>query len=142
MRRLTMALISAAGLALSPPAALAQETSFSLELIGNKEKDGKCTVIFKASNKLGVYIADARFEVYLINVTGQALEAFNLKMTAIPSGKQRFMQFPLPYACDQIAALFSNGFSLCQGAKDQTELCNKGLKMSSKIGIAFGDDAT
>lgn len=141
MRRLAMAVIIAAGLALAPPAVLAQEQSFSLELIGNRDKDGKCTVFFSAANKLGFDIADARFEVYIINVTGQALEAFNLKMTAIPSGKQRVMQFPLPYPCEQIAKLFSNGFLSCQGGKDQTELCNRNLRMSSKIAIKFGDDA-
>jgi hypothetical protein len=145
MRRLALVAITAAGFVLAPSAVLAQEKSISLDLIGNKEKDGKCTVFFSAANKLGIDIAGANFEVYLINVTGQALEAFNLKMPAIPLGKQRIMNFPLPYPCDQIAALFSNGFLTCQAGAEQTEqaeLCNQGLRMSSKIGIKFGDDAT
>jgi len=143
MRHLALLMaVMAAGLVSGSAAASAQEKSLSLELIGNKDKDGRCTVIFRAVNKLGVDIGDARFEVYLINVAGQAVDAYNLRLAAVPSGKQRVMQFPLPSPCDQIASLVSNGFSLCQTDKDETELCNKGLRMSSRIGIKFGDDAS
>lgn len=120
---------------------MAQETSFNLQLIGNEAKDGQCTVVFLASNKLGVDISDARFELYIIDVTGAFKGAFNLKLPPIASGKQKAMKFTLPPACDQIDRLLSNGFTVCQGQKDEMDLCNKGLRMSSKNKIIFSDDA-
>lgn len=141
MLRWARALVSAVGLFATGAEVMAQETSFNLQLIGNEAKDGQCTVVFLASNKLGVDITDARFELYIIDVTGAFKGAFNLKLPPIASGKQKAMKFTLPPACDQIDRLLSNGFTVCQGQKDEMDLCNKGLRMSSKNKIIFSDDA-
>lgn len=143
MRRSALALVSALGLIASTAGVAAQEVRFNLDLIGSEEtKDGKCSLAIQAKNKLGADITDALFEVGIIDVSGKFRGSYNLRLPAIASGKQRLLKYEFQLPCKDIEALLPGGFKSCSGQKDNLELCNSGLRMSSKIEISFTDDAT
>lgn len=143
MRRSALALVSALGLFASSVGASAQELRFNLDLIGSEDtKDGKCSLVFLARNKLGIDIRNALFEVTILDVSEQVKGTINLRLPAIASGKQRAVKYEFQVPCKQIASLLPGYFKECMGDKDSLDLCNAGLRMSSKIKIAFTDEAT
>src|SRR5262245_26709975 len=121
--------------------ASAQTPSFDLQLVKIDAKDKVCATLFNFQNKLGADVADAAFEIFIIDVAENIDGPFNLKLGAVKSGKAKYVGFDLPLACEQISRLHMNGFTSCRGDKDYLQECNERKEVSSKTKIPFGDEA-
>ena len=143
MRRMAMAALSAVGIAAAAGQVNAQQTIFNLDLIGSDTEGGQCKVVFDAQNRLGFDIAQAQFEVYILDPARQFKGSYALSLPAIQTGKRKILKFSLPPPCDQIGRLVSNGFTSCTGddGADRLKDCADGLRMSSTRPIPFNDDA-
>lgn len=143
MWRMAMAALSLVGIAAAAGDASAQQAAFNLDLIGSDTEGGQCKVVFDAQNRLGFDIAQAQFEVYILDPARQFKGSYALSLPAIQTGKRKILKFSLPPPCDQIGRLVSNGFTSCAGADsaDRLKECADGLRMSSTRPIPFNDDA-
>lgn len=136
-------LLLAGALAAESTAAMAQNTSFELQLVDAKTQGADCSIVIRVKNLLGIDITEAHYEVQGLDDKDLYKGSFNLSLGEIKKNKERFLHFVLANApCDGIARLHANGFTSCKGDKDYLDLCNNSAKVSSTIKIAFNDDAT
>ncbi|RFC63329.1 hypothetical protein DYI37_09755 [Fulvimarina endophytica] len=151
-RRSIAALASAAILAV-PAAAFAQgsETaqgakdagSLSLELNRAVDTDQGCRLGFVTTNKTGVDLAKAAFEVVLFKPGGLIDRLLVLDFGAMDEGRTKVREFNLSGAdCKAIDRVLVNDVAACEGADGGEAVdknrCMSALAASSKADIAFG----
>ena len=142
MRRGAISLVAAMGVAASASAAAAQEVSFTLDLIGREAKASSCAFIFDAQNKLGVDLGEIKVQIIGLAASGVYEGLWLLSFSNIKDKKRQIKSFELPKSCNEIGKFNVNFFTECKGDKDYKDLCNKGLRASSKVeNVGFSNEA-
>lgn len=142
MKTATLVLSAAVATALSWGAA-AQETAkapaLSLELNGVQPSDKGCRLTFVVTNDLGADLSKAAFEIALFNDAGVVDRLTVLDFKDLPAGKTKVTRFDLAGAdCGKIGRVLVNSATECVGTGIEPAACMRGLKTSTKTGIAFG----
>lgn len=128
--------------AAAPPAA-AQErgagATLGLELNGAQPSDKGCRLTFVVTNDLGADLSKAAFEIALFNAAGVVDRLTVLDFKELPAGKTKVTRFDLAGTdCAKVSRVLVNASTECAGAGIESAACMSGLKISTRIGIAFG----
>ena len=143
MKTATLVLSAAAATVLSTDAG-AQEAAkaapaLSLELNGAQPSDKGCRLTFVVNNGLGGDLAKAAFEIALFNDAGVVDRLTVLDFKDLPADKTKVTRFDLAGTeCGKISRVLVNGVTECVGAGLDPATCTRGLKTTTKAGIAFG----
>jgi len=143
MKTATLVLSAAVATALSWNAA-AQEAAkpapaLSLELNGAQPSDKGCRLTFVVANELGSDLSKAAFEIALFNEAGVVDRLTVLDFKDLPAGKTKVTRFDLAGTdCAKVSRVLVNAATECAGAGIEPAACMRGLKTSTRTGIAFG----
>jgi hypothetical protein len=126
------------------PHAMAQQASaptpaLSLELNGVQPSEKGCRLTFVVANELGADLTRAAFEIALFNDAGVADRLTVLEFKDLPAGKTKVSRFDLAGTdCARVSRVLVNSVAECTGQGVEPAACLRGLKTSSRAGIAFG----
>lgn len=138
-------LLSAAAVALSTvaaPVAAQDSPEFSLEL--NNAADtgaGGCRLTYVATNRTGVDLSQAAYEVAVFNGSGIVSRILVLAFGALPEGKTRIVQFDISdQPCADTSRIVVNDMAECTLAEDGAtgDFCLSTLVTASRAQIQFG----
>ncbi len=88
---------------------------------------------------LGADLSKAAFEIALFNEAGVVDRLTVLDFKDLPAGKTKVTRFDLAGAdCGKISRVLINSATECAGTGVEPAACMRGLKTSTKTGIAFG----
>ncbi|TIT74574.1 MAG: hypothetical protein E5W56_17720 [Mesorhizobium sp.] len=135
-------LTSALAMSLGPAPAWAQSAPapiLSLELNAAQPSDKGCRLTFVVNNALGADLSKAAFETALFNQAGVVDRLTVLDFKDLQAGKTRVTRFDLYGAdCGKIGRVLIKSATECAGTGVEPATCMRGLKTSTKTGIAFG----
>jgi hypothetical protein len=126
------------------PHAMAQQASapapaLSLELNGVQPSEKGCRLTFVVANELGADLTRAAFEIALFNEAGVVDRLTVLEFKDLPAGKTKVSRFDLAGTdCARVSRVLVNSVAECTGQGVEPAACLRGLKTSSRAGIAFG----
>jgi hypothetical protein len=126
------------------PHAMAQQASaptpaLSLELNGVQPSEKGCRLTFVVANELGADLTRAAFEIALFNEAGVVDGLTVLEFKDLPAGKTKVSRFDLAGTdCARVSRVLVNSVAECTGQGVEPAACLRGLKTSSRAGIAFG----
>ena len=133
-----MSLAAVPAWAQSAPAP-AQGPGLSLELNAAQPSDKGCRLTFVVNNALGADLSKAAFEIALFNAAGVVDRLTVLDFKDLPAGKTKVTRFDLAGAdCGKLSRVLINSATECVGNGVDPATCMRGLKTSTKTGIAFG----
>ena len=133
-----MSLAAVPAWAQSAPAP-AQGAVLSLELNAAQPSEKGCRLTFVVNNALGANLSKAAFEIALFNEAGVVDRLTVLDFKDLPAGKTKVTRFDLAGAdCGKLSRVLINSATECAGAGVEPAACMRGLKTSTKTGIAFG----
>jgi hypothetical protein len=113
--------------------------SLNLELNAAQPSDKGCRLTFVVNNALGSDLSKAAFEIALFNEAGVVDRLTVLDFKDLPSGKTKVTRFDLAGAdCGKLGRVLINSATECAGNGVEPATCMRGLKTSTKTGIAFG----
>lgn len=113
--------------------------SLNLELNAAQPSDKGCRLTFVVNNALGSDLSKAAFEIALFNEAGVVDRLTVLDFKDLPSGKTKVTRFDLAGAdCGKLSRVLINSATECAGNGVEPATCMRGLKTSTKTGIAFG----
>ncbi|TIV69146.1 MAG: hypothetical protein E5V89_20060 [Mesorhizobium sp.] len=135
-------LTSALAMSLGPAPAWAQSApapTLNLDLNAAQPSDKGCRLTFVVNNALGADLSKAAFEIALFNEAGVVDRLTVLDFKDLQAGKTKVMRFDLSGAdCGKIGRVLINSATECAGTGVEPATCMRGLKTSTKTGIAFG----
>ncbi|RWX62861.1 hypothetical protein EN780_25380 [Mesorhizobium sp. M4B.F.Ca.ET.089.01.1.1] len=135
-------LASTLAMSLAAAPAWAQSASapqLSLELNAAQPSDKGCRLTFVVNNALGADLSKAAFEIALFNEAGVVDRLTVLDFKELPAGKTKVTRFDLAGTdCAKVSRVLINSAAECAGAGVKPAGCMRGLKTSTKTGIAFG----
>lgn len=138
-------LFTAAAVAFSITAApvAAQDTpEFILELNNAADTDaGGCRLTYVATNRTGVDLSQAAYEVAVFNGNGIVSRILVLAFGALPEGKTRIVQFDISdQQCADTSRIIVNDVAECTLAEDGAtgDFCLSTLATASRAAIQFG----
>jgi len=138
-------LFTAAAVALSivaTPVAAQDTPEFVLEL--NNAADtgaGGCRLTYVATNRTGVDLSQAAYEVAVFNGSGIVSRILVLAFGALPEGKTRIVQFDISdQQCADTSRIVVNDVAECTLAEDGAtgDFCLSTLATASRAAIQFG----
>lgn len=146
MARLTTSLrllASTLAMSLATVPARAQQSApvpaLTLELNGAQPSDKGCRLTFVVTNNIGADLSKAAFEVALFNDAGVVDRLTVLDFKELPAGKTRVTRFDLAGTdCAKLGRVLINSATDCAGAGVESAACLRGLKTTTRTGIAFG----
>ncbi len=140
MRILLAAAALGCCVALEPASAQqAPSSSLSLELNGLQASEKGCRLTFVVANELGADLTRAAFEIALFNEAGVVDRLTVLEFKDLPAGKTKVSRFDLAGTdCAKVSRVLVNSVAECSGEGIDPAACLRGLKTSSRAGIAFG----
>ena len=113
--------------------------ALSLELNGAQPSDKGCRLTFVVTNDLGADLAKAAFEIALFNKAGVVDRLRVLGFKDLPAGKTKVTRFDLAGTdCAKVSRVLVNAATECAGSGIEPTACMRGLKTSTRAGIAFG----
>jgi hypothetical protein len=138
--------LAALAVAFGTPSAMAQQApapapvpALSLELNGVQSSDKGCRLTFVVANQLGADLATVAFEIALFNEGGVVDRLTVLEFKDLPAGKTKVTRFDLAGTdCAKVSRVLVNRVAECSGQGVEPAACLRGLKTSSRAGIAFG----
>ncbi|RAZ89197.1 hypothetical protein DPM33_19790 [Mesorhizobium hawassense] len=137
-----MSLAAAPAWAQSAPAQApgsAPDSALSLELNAAQPSEKGCRLTFVVKNPLGTDLSKAAFEIALFNQAGVVDRLTVLDFKDLPAGKTKVTRFDLAGAdCGKLIRVLINSATECAGTGVEPAACMRGLKTSTKTGIAFG----
>ena len=111
----------------------------NLELNAAQPSDKGCRLTFVVNNALGADLSKAAFEIALFNEAGVVDRLTVLDFKDLPAGKTKVTRFDLAGAdCGKLSRVLINSATECAGNGVEPATCMRGLKTSTKTGIAFG----
>ncbi|RWA75702.1 hypothetical protein [Mesorhizobium sp.] len=123
----------------APAPIQAQVQTLSLELNAAQPSDKGCRPTFVVNNSLGADLSKAAFEIALFNEAGVVDRLTVLDFKDLPAGKTKATRFDLAGAdCGKLSRVLINSATECAGTGIEPATCMRGLKTSTKTGIAFG----
>ncbi|MDX8521198.1 hypothetical protein [Mesorhizobium dulcispinae] len=139
-------LTSALAMSLGPAPAWTQSApapapvpALTLELNAAQPSDKGCRLTFVVNNALGADLSKAAFEIALFNQAGVVDRLTVLDFNNLPAGKTKVTRFDLAGAdCGKLSRVLINSATECAGTGVEPAMCMRGLKTSTKTGIAFG----
>lgn len=135
-------LTSALAMSLGPAPAWAQSApapTLNLDLNAAQPSDKGCRLTFVVNNALGADLSKAAFEIALFNEAGVVDRLTVLDFKDLQAGKTKVTRFDLSGAdCGRIDRVLINSATECAGTGVEPATCMRGLKTSTKTGIAFG----
>lgn len=136
-------LTSALAMSLAPAPAWAAQPApaptLNLELNAAQPSDKGCRLTFVVNNALGADLSKAAFEIALFNQAGVVDRLTVLDFKDLQAGKTKVTRFDLSGAdCGKIGRVLINSATECAGTGVEPATCMRGLKTSTKTGIAFG----
>jgi hypothetical protein len=136
---------TAAAVALSivaVPAAAQDAPEFILELNNAADTDaGGCRLTYVATNRTGVALSQAAYEVAVFNGNGIVSRILVLAFGALPEGKTRIVQFDISdQQCADTSRIIVNDVAECTLAEDGAtgDFCLTTLATASRAAIQFG----
>ena len=143
--RAISSLSTAAAVALTVAAgpAVAQDNpEFVLELNNAAETDaGGCRLTYVATNRTGVDLSQAAYEVAVFNGSGIVSRILVLAFGALAEGKTRIVQFDISdQQCADTSRIVVNDVAECTLAEDGAtgDFCLSTLATASRASIQFG----
>jgi hypothetical protein len=135
--------LAAVAFAIAAFPALSQETApagaLSLELNAMQPSAKGCRLTFVVTNGLAADISTAAFELALFNAEGVVDRLTVLEFRDLPAGKTKVSRFDLAGAdCGKISRILINTATECAGKGVGAGDCMRGIRTSTKAGIAFG----
>ena len=124
--------------------AAAQESAkpapaLSLELNSAQPSDKGCRLTFVVTNDLGAALSKATFEIALFNEAGVVERLTVLDFKDLPAGKTKVTRYDLAgIDCTKVSRVLVNAATDCAGSGIEPTACMRGLKTSTRAGIAFG----
>jgi hypothetical protein len=113
--------------------------SLNLELNAAQPSDKGCRLTFVVNNALGSDLSKAAFEIALFNEASVVDRLTVLDFKDLPAGKTKVTRFDLAGAdCGKLSRVLINSATECAGNGVEPATCMRGLKTSTKTGIAFG----
>ena len=128
----------------TPIAAVAQaqepaRPALQLELNAVQPSDKGCRLTFVVTNDLGADLSKAAFEIALFNEAGVVDRLTVLDFKDLPAGKTKVTRFDLAGTdCAKVSRVLVNAATECTGSGIEPTACMRGLKTSTRAGIAFG----
>jgi len=130
---------SAPAPAANPVSDPAQGPVLSFELNAAQPSDKGCRLTFVVNNALGTDLSKAAFEIALFNEAGVVNRLTVLDFRDLPAGKTKVTRFDLAGAdCGKLSRVLINSATECAGNGVEPASCMRGLKTTTKTGIAFG----
>ncbi|MDE0849837.1 hypothetical protein [Yoonia sp.] len=143
--RAISSLSTAAAVALTvaaAPVAAQDNAEFVLELNNAAETDaGGCRLTYVATNRTGVDLSQAAYEVAVFNGNGIVSRILVLAFGALPEGKTRIVQFDISdQQCSDTSRIVVNDVAECTLAEDGAtgNFCLSTLATASRASIQFG----
>ena len=143
--RAVSSLFTAAAVALSvvaSPVVAQDEPEFSLELNNAAETEaGGCRLTYVATNRTGVDLSQAAYEVAVFNGSGIVSRILVLAFGALAEGKTRIVQFDISdQPCADTSRIVVNDVAECTVAEDGAtgDFCLSTLSTASRASIQFG----
>ncbi|HTV71746.1 MAG TPA: hypothetical protein VMF90_24710 [Rhizobiaceae bacterium] len=138
LRLLTSAVFMSAVLA-APGGAQETAPTLLLELNAAQPSDKGCRLTFVVTNNLDGDLDRAAFELALFNAEGIVDRLTVLEFRDMPNGKTKVSRFDLAGTdCGKVSRVLVNHATDCVGTGIEPAACMRGLKTSTKGGIAFG----
>ncbi|MFT6088510.1 hypothetical protein [Sulfitobacter sp.] len=130
----------AAPLVLTAQIACAQQAGIdghiAVELNAAETSADACTLSFMVTNGLQTPIEKAVYEVALFDKAGQVSRLTLFDFGTLPPARPRVRQFAVPQAsCDTLGRVLFNGASTCEGDGIAPDVCETGLRPSSRTEI-------
>jgi hypothetical protein len=139
---LLTAALACATLAAPVAAQTADEGAFSLDLNSAAQTEaGSCRLTYVAVNGTKTPLSQTDFEVAVFDAEGVVSRFLVMKFGALVAGKTKVLQFDFDQtSCEQISRIVVNNAPACTLAEtgEQSDICLKGLKTSSRTAIQFG----
>ncbi|SUZ32333.1 hypothetical protein ROE7235_02089 [Roseibaca ekhonensis] len=130
-------MLAAGLLAISP--AVAQQSSFNIELNNLEPVDGGCRLTFVAQNQTGVNLSRTSYDVAVFDDGGAVSDRLILEFGELPGGKTRVVQFLLNRSCTALSRLLLNGAEECTDESGAaSRVCMDALAPSSRVPVSFG----
>jgi len=122
---------------------VAQDTpEFVLELNNAAETDaGGCRLTYVATNRTGIDLSEASYEVAVFNSSGIVSRILVLAFGALPQGKTRIVQFDISdQPCADTSRIVVNDVAACTIAEDGAtgDFCLSTLTTASRASLQFG----
>ena len=137
--------VTAAAVAISmaaAPVAAQDSPEFILELNNAADTEaGGCRLTYVATNRTGVELSQAAYEVAVINGNGIVSRILVLAFGALPEGKTRIVQFDISdQQCADTSRIIVNDVAECTLAEDGAtgDFCMSTLATASRAPIQFG----
>jgi hypothetical protein len=130
----------AAPLVLSAQIACAQQADIdghiAVELNAAETSADACTLSFMVTNGWKTPVEKAVYEVALFDKEGQVSRLTLFDFGALPPGRPRVRQFAVPQtSCENLGRVLFNGASTCEGDGIAPDVCETGLRPSSRTDI-------
>jgi hypothetical protein len=143
--RAVSSLFTAAAVALTvvaAPVAAQDNPEFVLELNNAAETSaGGCRLTYVATNRTGVDLSQAAYEVAVFNGSGIVSRILVLAFGALPQNKTRIVQFDISeQPCADISRIVVNDVAECTLAEDGAtgDFCLSTLSTASRATLQFG----
>lgn len=115
------------------------EPHIAIELNNMQSMEGICRVTFVATNRMGVELEAASYEVVVFDQDHLVDQILLLEFGRLPKGKTRVVQFDLEApSCARISRILVNDARECQGPGLEVEDCLDALEVSSRQPVEFG----
>ena len=119
--------------------AIAQDSSFALELNNASEIENGCRLTYVATNNTGIALTETSYEVAIFDAEGRVQNLLVLEFGQLPVAKTRVVQFDLPaLTCGNISRIVVNNLAACVSADGTHDVCLSSLVTSSRTDMQFG----
>lgn len=127
---------------IAAPVAAQDSPEFILELNNAADTSaGGCRLTYVATNRTGVDLSQAAYEVAVFNGSGIVSRILVLAFGALPQGKTRIVQFDISdQPCADTSRIIVNDVAECTVAEDGAtgDFCLSTLATASRATIQFG----
>ncbi|MCK0122312.1 MAG: hypothetical protein ABJO29_00320 [Yoonia sp.] len=124
------------------PVAAQDDPEFVLELNNAAETSaGGCRLTYVATNRTGVDLSQAAYEVAVFNGSGIVSRILVLAFGELPNGKTRIVQFDISdQPCADTSRIVVNDVAECTLAEDGAtgDFCLSTLSTASRASLQFG----
>lgn len=124
------------------PVAAQDDPEFVLELNNAAETSaGGCRLTYVATNRTGVDLSQAAYEVAVFNGSGIVSRILVLAFGELPNGKTRIVQFDISdQPCADTSRIIVNDVAECTLAEDGAtgDFCLSTLSTASRASLQFG----
>lgn len=108
----------------------------SVELNTVQDVNSACRLTFLINNATGTAIDQAVFETVIFDTQGSVVSLSLFDFRDLPSDRPRVRQFDLSgTTCETVGRTLINGASTCVVGGADSDLCQKALTLSSRVGV-------